>query len=457
MLNISLNRINEKIDLHKYKSFQILHQKSVSKVLIRLMITLIILGTLSLFLPWTQNIRAKGKVTTLNPDDRPQNVQSVIDGKIVKWYVVEGQNVKIGDTIVQLSEVKEQYMDPQLLDNTNMQIVAKDESSKAYAEKATNLSQQLDALTNSKKIKLEQNDIKVQQTLLKLQSDSIDLVAAKTKEKIALNQVARIQNLFDKGLKSLTDLEAKRLAVQETQAKVISIENKILTHRNELTNLKANRIAIVNEYDDKIAKSKSERMSALSSKFDAQASKNKLQSQYNTYETRQSNYYITSPISGTINEAMRSGIGEIMKAGEAIVTIIPDKYNLAVESYVAPMDMPLLRVGQKVRVQFDGWPAIVFSGWPNSSYGTFGGKIFAINNNISENGKYRVLIAQDREEEPWPKEIRVGGGANTLTLLTTVKLGYELWRKLNGFPPDYYDKDNKLDNTKVKAPLKRVK
>jgi len=456
MLNISLKRVGQHINEEKYKSFKTLAQRSVAKGLIRIVLVLFIAGILAMFLPWTQNIRAKGNVTTLSPQDRPQTVQATIGGKIEQWFVQEGDFVSIGDTIMKISEAKEEYMDPQILDNTNNQITAKTESSKAYAAKAVNLDEQLKALENSKEIKLDQNKIKVQQTLLKIQSDSIDLVAARTKKDIADNQLQRIQNLYDEGLKSLTDLEAKRLSVQETQAKVTAIENKINTHNNELQNLKANITAIVNEYDNKIAKSKSDRMSALSAQYDAEASQNKLQSQYNTYAQRQANYYITSPINGTITQAIKTGIGEIIKGGDAIVNIIPRDYKLAVETYIEPMDMPLLKLGQRVRVQFDGWPAIVFSGWPNSSYGTFGGKVFAINNDISKNGKYRILIAADPDEMDWPVEVRVGGGANTITLLNDVKVGYELWRQLNGFPADYY-KNEKSKSVKVKAPLKKVK
>lgn len=456
MLNISLKRINDNIHLEKYKSFRILEDRTVSKVLIKIMIGIFIIGFIAMFLPWTQNIRSKGNVTTLSPNDRPQTVQATIGGKIEEWYIREGQVVLKGDTIMRLSEVKEQYMDPQILENTNSQIVAKGESAKAYNSKANNLNEQLQTLIKSKAVKLEQNQIKVEQTLLKIQSDSIDLVAAKTKKGIADNQLDRIQNLYDSGLKSLTDLEAKRLSVQEAQAKVISLENKIDSQVNDLDNLKANIQAIINEYDNKIAKSKSDRMSALSAKYDADASRNKLQSQYNTYSVRQKNYYILSPIDGTITQAVSTGTGVLIKAGEAIVNIIPAEYKLAVESFILPRDMPLLDLGQKVRVQFDGWPAIVFSGWPNSSYGTFGGVVFAINNDISKNGKYRILIAPDPDDHPWPFEVRVGGGANTLTLLNNVKVGYELWRQLNGFPADYY-KDEKSKQVKTKAPLKKVK
>jgi len=100
--------------------------------------------------------------------------------------------------------------------------------------------------------------------------------------------------------------------------------------------------------------------------------------------------------------------------------------------------MPLIHKGEKVRVWFDGWPTIVFSGWPNTSYGTFGGEIVAIENFISVNGKYRVLIAQDPNDKPWPKELNIGAGAQTFALLDNVPIWYELWRKLNGFPPDFY-------------------
>jgi len=456
MLNISLKRINEKVDFQRYQTFKILERRSVSRVLINIIGIIIMICIISMFLPWTQNIRTKGFVTTLSPDDRPQTVQAIIGGKIEKWYVKEGQDVMKGDTIMRISEVKEDYFDPEILDNTNSQIIAKKESSKAYNQKANNLNDQLQSLLKNKAVKLEQNQIKIQQTILKIESDSIDLIAAKTKKDIADQQFKRIENLYKDGLKSLTAFESKKLSTQEAQAKVTNLTNKLRNHRNELTSLTANISAIKNEFDNKIAKSNSDRMSALSAMYDATASQNKLQSQFNAYSIRQDNYFILAPIDGTVTEAIKTGLGEVIKAGEPIAKIIPQDYQLAIESFIAPMDMPLIKVGQKVRVQFDGWPAIVFSGWPNSSYGTFGGKIFAVNNDINKNGKYRILIAQNKEEHPWPNEVRIGGGTNTIMLLNEVRVGYELWRQLNGFPADYYS-DEKNKNIKTKAPLKKVK
>jgi multidrug efflux pump subunit AcrA (membrane-fusion protein) len=456
MLNLSNKSIDSKIDKSKYSAFALLERQSVSKMLIRIIIVIFILTFLAMFLPWTQNIRSKGYVTTLYPDDRPQNVQALIGGRIEQWYVREGQIVQKGDTIILISEVKEEYLDPDILARTNSQIFAKNESANAYDEKAQRLSEQLSAINNSRLIKLQQNEIKLIQTKLKLQSDSIDLVAAELNREIAEKQLLRMSELYDAGLKSLTELETKKLSLQEYQAKVISLENKVNMQRNELINLTSNTIGIENEYQDKIAKAQSERMSAVSDKYEAEATVNKLQSQYNSYAVRQNNYYIKSPINGIVTKAIKYGLGEIIKNGDDVISIMPETYQLAVEMYVEPRDMPLLDLGQKVRVQFDGWPAIVFSGWPDNSFGTFGGKVFAIDNFISDNGKYRILVAPDPDDSPWPKEVRVGGGANTITLLRTVKIGYEIWRQLNGFPPDYYKMDQSA-NLKTKAPLSKVK
>jgi len=107
-------------------------------------------------------------------------------------------------------------------------------------------------------------------------------------------------------------------------------------------------------------------------------------------------------------------------------------------------------LNEDVRIQFDGWPAIFFSGWPNASFGTYAGKVVAIETFISDNGKFRILIAPDPEGEPWPENLRVGSGAYTIALLEDVPIWYEMWRQLNGFPPNYYRPDTKDAKPKKK-------
>ena len=72
------------------------------------------------------------------------------------------------------------------------------------------------------------------------------------------------------------------------------------------------------------------------------------------------------------------------------------------------------------------------------SFGTYGGVVVAVERNISNNGRYRVLIKPDQDEQAWPDVVRAGSGANTFALLNNVPVWYEIWRQINGFPPDYY-------------------
>ncbi|MEY8020681.1 HlyD family secretion protein [Muriicola sp. SD30] len=438
MLNISPNRLNRKVDLMNYRSSQKVFHSKHYKHFNRFLLAFTIIGFIVLFLPWTQTISGKGYLTTLNPEHRPQTIQSPIPGRIEKWYVQEGDFVKKGDTILFISEVKSEYFDPNLISRTGDQIRAKSMSVGSYQEKVKALNAQIGALKRERQLKLEQARNKLLQAKLKVQSDSIDLEAAKTNITIAQRQYDRVVQLQDEGLKAITDVEEKRLKLQETQAKLISQENTLLASKNEIINASVEINRIEAEYTDKISKAQSDMFTAQSNQFDSEAQVTKLENEYTNYEVRSQMQYIRAPQSGFINKAIQAGIGETFKEGDKLVGIMPSEYSMAVETYVEPLDLPLIHIGEKVRIQFDGWPAIIFSGWPNVSYGTYGGKVVAIETFISNNGKYRVLLAADPDDQPWPKDIRVGSGANTLALLEDVPIWYELWRQLNGFPPNYY-------------------
>ena len=158
------------------------------------------------------------------------------------------------------------------------------------------------------------------------------------------------------------------------------------------------------------------------------------------FSIRKGYYYITSPQDGYITRSIRAGIGETVKEGEDLMSIMPANYDLAVEIYVDPIDLPLIHKGEKVRLIFDGWPSVVFSGWPSISHGTYGGEVYALDKFISKNGKFRILIAPDTSDYSWPDMIKVGSGASGIALLNDVPIWYELWRNLSGFPPEFYTK-----------------
>ncbi|WP_194851286.1 HlyD family secretion protein [Nonlabens antarcticus] len=449
MLNISKVEMENRPDLKNYKSGKKILNRTHFQYFNRFLIGFAVVLVVVLFLPWTQSVTGSGAVTTLTPGQRPQTIQSPIPGRLEKWFVREGDRVRKGDTILQISEVKSEYFDPLLVERTGNQIDAKSNSVNVYGQKIQALSQQTGALSSERQLKLSQASNKIIQAELKVISDSIDLEAAKTNLKIAETQVRRTETLLKEGLKSVTDAEEKRLKLQETQAKLISQEQKLLQSRNEILNAQIEISRIGQEYAEKIAKTQSDRYSAESAQLDVEAQVSKLESDRSNYKIRSGMLFVTAPQDGFINQAIKSGIGETFKEGEALVNIMPSNYDLAVQTYVDPLDLPLLYVGEKVRVQFDGWPAIVFSGWPNASYGTYGARIVAVETFISSNGKFRVLLAPDDEEDyVWPDALRPGSGAYTIALLDDVPVWYELWRQLNGFPPDYYQPKKNSDEKK---------
>lgn len=424
---------------NKFKSFEKVMRPERTKASKKyVVIFLFIAFTLLLSLPWTQTIQSVGQVSTLNPRERPQQINSVIAGRIAQWNVKDGDIVKKGDTLVRITEIKEEYLDPSQIIRVGEQISAKDATIGFYIDKASAEGSQSEALSNSRKLKLEQVKNKLKQYRLLVQSDSISFIASKNHLQIASQQLERQRQLYDAGLKSLTEFEQRQQAYQDALSRKIGSENKFYNSRNELLNVMIEQSAVEQEYMEKVLKVDGSRYSTLSDIATTRSEVAKLKNQISNYRLRRNFYVITAPQSGQVIRTSKAGIGETLKEGDPLLEIVPLTFKVAVEIFVDPFDLPLVNKGQKVRLQFDGFPAIVFSGWPNSSYGTFGGEITAVDPSISTNGKFRVWVVPDPREKPWPDEIKYGSGAKGIALLNDVPIIYELWRQLNGFPPEYY-------------------
>ena len=401
-----------------------------------------------LFLPWTQNISSSGHVTTLYQDQRPQQINTVIPGKIVKWYIKEGDVVKKGDTIVELADVKDDYLDTNLVARTRDQLVSKEQKLLFYSEKINAIESQINAIENNRNLKINSLENKIEQFKRKLISDSSEVIAAEVDYKISQEQLTRGKQLFNQGVVSLVEFERRTAQNNKALAILTEKQQKLLNTRQDINIVKIDINSARQEADDKIFKSRSEiatsRGEIAGTTGDVAKNRNILAN----YISRGNQKWLIAPQDGQIIKAKKSGINEIVKEGEMIVEMVPTQIDFAIELFVEPMDLILINRGQKVRMIFDGFPAIVFSGWPNNSYGTFGGEISMVENNRNENGKFRILVIPDSDQKGWPKELKTGTGARGFALLNTVPIWYELWRQINGFPPDYY---------KTKEPTKKVK
>ena len=437
----------------KYSAYNSIYSVDIESRIKNIFWGLLVVLILILFVPWTQNINTSGVVTTQFQEQRPQQINSIIPGKIIKWWVKEGDYVQKGDTIVELADTKDDYLDPKLIERTNDQLTAKKQKVDFYDSKISNIKGQLIAIEAGFKLKEASIKNKIEQLQRKILIDSAELAAANIDLQVGTNQYNRAGKMLNDGIISLVDYERRtqsfnkaKAGFQEKQQKFLNTKQDVLIARIELNTLKQ-------DVNDKLFKLKGDIANSDSEKSTVIAEVAENENELSNYRIRGSQKWLIAPQTGQIIKAKKAGINEIVKEGEMIVEIVPNSFLYAVELFVKPMDLALLNKGQDVRLQFDGYPAIVFSGWPNSNYGTFAGKISAIETNRNENGQFRVLIVPDENEKKWPSNLKIGTGAQGFALLNNVPIWYELWRQLNGFPPDFYKveikgKDNKANEKK---------
>ena len=432
---------------NRFSSYNHIYQRPYSKAIKYFVFSICIVGVVLLFMPWTQNIESAGKVTTLHPEGRPQTITSRIGGRVEKWYISDGDKVKKNDTIAFISEIKDEYIDPNLIQRSEQQIESKESAMMSYEQKINAVNAQIDALNKSLRLKLSQVKNKIVQAKMKLVTDSIEVQTSFNNYKVAETQLKRYEELNEKGVISKTDLENRRVKVQEALAKKTAADNKFLAAKNELLNTEIELNSVQQEYAEKLMKADSDKFSVMSSLFEAEGSLTKLQNQLVNYSMRQGFYYVLAPQDGYIQSTSVQGIGEIVKEGASLCNIVPLQTEQVVELYIRPIDLPLIKKGQQVQLTFDGWPAFVFSGWPGISYGTYSAEVVAFDRVLSPNGKFRILAKNSGS--PWPDAIQLGSGVQGFALLGNVPLVYELWRQVNGFPPEFYVEPVKAkDNAK---------
>jgi multidrug resistance efflux pump len=437
----------ESVDVqNRLKSYDLLHAPRHHVVLRRWLLGLTI-GFLSLlFLPWQQTIQGNGELSALKPEDRPQVINAVIGGSIARWYVQEGQQVKAGDTIVVLTEIKDKFFDPETPKRLFEQVEAKASAIEAMRQKLTALNEQIEAIKVTKTTGVAKAQGKLVQSRDKLRADSAEAQVAQADFNIATERFTRAKELYEKGLISLTDFESRKLKFQETEAKYAAVRAKLDVSRMEVINTQAELENIIADYSAKLAKAQAERDETQYAINDAAGSLAKLRNEATNAEIRSGYYVVRAPQNGVVVQAAKQGVGEIVKAGESIATIMPTSNDRAAALYVSATDVPLLDPGRPVRLQFDGWPALQVSGWPSVAVGTFGGIIANIDYVAAPDGSYRILVVPDPKDDPWPPQLRIGSGVHGWALLDNVSLGFEIWRQLNGFPPALR---KKLDDTKA--------
>lgn len=416
--------------------------RRLARALLGLLLALLIILAFS---PWQQNVRGVGRVVAYAPLERQQTVEAPVEGRVSQWWVREGSKVKAGDRLADISDNDSEL--PRRLDAELTTLLGRINTIEA---RITAVDTQLRMAEQSRDLAINAAEARIKMAEERQRAAGQAVDAARAAEATAALNFDRQQRLQAKGLASTRNFELARLEQAQRRAEQARADAGFNAARSEVDAIRADRRKIAADATVSVEKTRADLNKSREELAYAQAEKLKLE----TRLARQRTQTVTAPRDGTVLRLAVSSQAELVKPGDPLAVLIPDTQERAVELWVDGNDVPLITTGRKVRLQFEGYPAIQFSGWPEVAVGTFGGVVNLIDATDNGQGKFRLLILPDPDDDqPWPGErfLRQGVRTNGWVLLNEVRLGYELWRIFNGFPPTLLPSHPILDNSETKA------
>jgi membrane fusion protein, adhesin transport system len=400
-----------------------------ARVFAWLLVLVILVAVVVLWVtPWVQNVTGSGRVVAANPNDREQRISAPVDGRVVRWHVIEGTKVKKGDLVVEFSD-----NDPEILRRLQDQREAITMRLDQLKGRVANLSQGIGGLQGSRRNALDAGLARLQMAKENVRAAQRSLDAAEANENTTKLNIERQRQLLEKGLTSKRALELAELDHNRAIADVDRSKAQLTAAEADRLAREADQQRIETDFRTSIENATGTAASAQGDIANEMGALHRLDVQI----ARQSQQKIFAPRDGTVFKLLAQPFSELLKAGEGLAILIPETLDPTVELLMDGNDAPLIQAGDKARIAFEGWPAIQFVGWPSAAVGTFGGEVMLVDATDNGQGKFRILIRPDPKEEQWPGRtyLRQGVRANGWVLLRTVPLWFELWRQFNGFPP----------------------
>lgn len=378
--------------------------------------------------PWIQNVAGAGQVVADAALERPQSIEAPIKGRVLEWYVHEGQAVAQGALIARIAD-----NDPAYLERLTQTRDAAEQALVSAEAEVVALQVERAARVRARDRALAAAEARVREAEQKVVAEQRTVEAARAGDRAARLDLDRRTTLEAQGVRSRRDLETatlrrakSRTDVAKARADQIAAEATVLAKQAELAEKAADADAKIAKIDAGISKAQ-----AAIAKARADLAKASVDL------ARQERGVLQAPRDGVIMRLLVQADTELVKEGDPVALLVPTARDPAVEIWLDGNDAPLVGPGRPVRLQFEGWPAFQFSGWPGAGIGTFGGRVAYVDASSTKGGKFRVLVRPDPDSAPWPPPTRLRQGArvNGWVLLDEVRLGYEVWRQLNGFPP----------------------
>ena len=392
--------------------------------------------------PWQQSISGAGRVVAFAPLERQQEIDAPIEGRITRWYVREGSKVKPGDLLLEITD-----NDPSILLRLGEEREAVLARREATIARVSSIVARQRSLESSRQAGVRGAESRVEMAKERIKAARQGLEGAQAAQATAKLNLERQAKLLEQGLASQRNLELAQLESVRTATDTERAQATLQAALGEASALEADRFRVEHDVTAALDDARASEAAALAEEANAAAELARIEVRL----ARQSTMAVKAPVEGTVLRVQAGQGNAFVKAGEPLLMLVPDTSDRAVELWVDGNDMPLLSEGRAVRLQFEGWPAVQFTGWPSVAVGTFGGQVALIDATDDGTGRFRILVRPDADAS-WPTGLylRQGVRVNGWVLLNQVKLGYELWRRFNGFPPTVALQEPGKDQGKAK-------
>ena len=411
------------------------------------LLAILVLGTIALVIlslvavPWYQSVTGMGKVIVYNPMDRVQEVDALIPGRISEWYVREGDVVRAGQKLALLQDIDSKFLDPQQLLRTDQMLRAYQQKRDLISARLGTLSAQSQAIARARQAALPAALQRIEQNRQKLEQTRQNLVASKQNLETDRLQLDRLRLLEGEGLRSRRDLELSQQALVRSQTDLqrSHLGVQVAQRDIDVSVLERDRLAFNLEND--LAKVAENRVKAQENLAEVEAEILKLEIERSALSQRRRQQLVVAPRAGRVVRLLKLGAGKTVKSGDPLCSMLPEQQDPAVELAISDFDAPLVQPGQKVRLMFDGFPAIPFTAFPWSAVGTYGGEVAVIDAHDDGSGRFRVFVKPDHSTGSlkWPDgsfKLRPGTQVQGWIMMERpVPLYWEVWRRLNAFPP----------------------
>ena len=302
-------------------------------------------------------IRGAGKVS---PASQVQNIQSLEGGIISEILVVEGQRVKIGQSLIKISDIafSSSFEENRLL---YLELLARSSRLQAEAfgrafKPEPEVSEDAPRLVRSERSLFDSNQAQLKETLsgleekisqqksalLEAQSKqrqlkkSLDLVKKEIKIKLPLKERGIISEVEFLQLQQREaefdgEIEAARLSVPRIKS---TIEEARFNKQKEKLNFQNNAKKELNEVNAEISRIKETQ---------------------NALRDRVKRTTLRSPVNGIVQRLYINTIGGVISPGNNILDIVPQEDSLLVELKIKPADIAYVNVGQFARLKFSAY------------------------------------------------------------------------------------------------------